>query len=288
MKIEVQNLIYSYHPGMEHEIRALDDISFIIESGSFVGIIGRTGSGKSTLIQHLNGLLKPSSGKILLDDVNLSEQGICMAEIRRKIGLVFQYPEYQLFEETVEKDIAFGPKNMGLKDDEIRVRVREAMETVGLEYERYASRSPFELSGGQKRRAAIAGVIAMRPEVLVLDEPAAGLDPGSHREMLEMIGRFHRKKKCTVILISHNMDDVAEYCGQILVMDKGKLVASGTPREVFSHHRELEKTGLGLPSGAELMRLLEKRGASVGDRSVLTDEEAVAAVLKWLGKQRNG
>ena len=272
---------------MDHEIRALDDISFIIETGSFTGIIGQTGSGKSTLIQHLNGLLKPVSGRVLLDGRDLNGQGSRAADIRRKIGLVFQYPEYQLFEETVEKDIAFGPKNTGLKEDEIRERVREAMEIVGLDYDVFASRSPFDLSGGQKRRAAIAGVIAMRPEVLILDEPAAGLDPASRREMLEMIRQFHRKQGATIVLVSHNMDDVAEYCEQVLVIDKGRLALSGTPREIFSHRGKLESLGLGLPSGAELMYLLKKRGAVIDSSDVLTDEEAASAVIKWLGMREN-
>lgn len=288
MKIEVQNLTYFYNRGMDNEIRALDEISFVIESGSFAGMIGHTGSGKSTLVQHLNGLLKPASGKVLLGDLDLSGQGVRMADIRRKTGLVFQYPEYQLFEETVEKDIAFGPKNMGLTEEEAGERVREAMETVGLEYDLFASRSPFELSGGQKRRVAIAGVIAMRPEVLILDEPAAGLDPVSHRELMKMISHFHQEKKRTILLVSHNMDDVAEYCDQVLVIDRGRLVMSGTPREVFARGRKLEELGLGLPSGSELMRLLQERGYEIDSAGVLTDEEAAAAVLRWLGKQRAG
>ena len=288
MKIEVQNLTYSYNRGMDNEIRALDDVSFTVESGSFAGVIGQTGSGKSTLVQHLNGLLKPSSGRVLLDGQDLSGPDIRMADIRRKTGLVFQYPEDQLFEETVEKDIAFGPRNMGLEEEEVRERVREALQIVGLDYDSFASRSPFELSGGQKRRVAIAGVIAMRPGALILDEPAAGLDPVSHRELLKMIRRFHDEKKCTIFLVSHNMDDIAAYCDQVLVMKKGRLVASGTPRQVFTDRSGMEKLGLGLPSGAELMHLLKERGVGIGGAEVLTDEEAVTAVLGWLRKQREG
>ncbi len=288
MKIEVRNLTYSYNRGLDSEIRALDDVSFTVESGSFAGMIGQTGSGKSTLVQHLNGLLKPSSGKVLLDGQDLSGPDVRMADIRRKTGLVFQYPEDQLFEETVEKDIAFGPRNMGLEEEEIRERVREALRIVGLDYDSFASRSPFELSGGQKRRVAIAGVIAMRPEALILDEPAAGLDPVSHRELLKMIHRFHDEKDCTILLVSHNMDDIAAYCDQVLVMDKGRLAASGTPRQVFSDRRGMEKLGLGLPSGAELIHLLKERGAEISGEETLTDEEAVTAVLGWLGKQRAG
>ena len=285
MKIEVQHLSCIYNRGTAGEVRALDDISFTIESGSFTGIIGHTGSGKSTLVQHLNGLMKPFSGKVLLGDTDIGSSGVHMAEIRRRVGLVFQYPEYQLFEETVAEDIAFGPKNMGLDEQEQEDRVREAMATVGLDYAEFASRSPFELSGGQKRRVAIAGVIAMRPDVLILDEPAAGLDPAAHREMLRMISRFHQERGCTILLVSHNMDDVAEYCGQVLVMDQGKLLYSGTPREVFAHREELEAIGLGLPAGAELLHLMNQRGAEPGGKGAMTDAEAAAAVLEWLGKQ---
>lgn len=288
MKIEVIDLNYTYNTGMENEIRALDGISFTVESGSFTGIIGHTGSGKSTLVQHLNGLMKPASGRVVLGGVDLGESRINMAEIRKKVGLVFQYPEYQLFEETVAEDIAFGPRNMKLDDEEVRERVREAMDTVGLPYEEFAERSPFELSGGQKRRVAIAGVIAMRPEALILDEPAAGLDPGAHREMLEMIRRFHDERGTTVLLVSHNMDDVAEYCEEVLVLDKGRLLFSGTPREVFSRREELEAVGLGLPSGSELIRLMEARGAVTGGSGVLNDEEAAEAVFDWILKERGG
>ncbi|MBR2736089.1 MAG: energy-coupling factor transporter ATPase [Firmicutes bacterium] len=288
MKIEVRDLVCTYNTGMDNEIRALDGISFTIGPGSFTGIIGHTGSGKSTLVQHLNGLMKPASGKVILDDTDLSSPKINMAEIRKKVGLVFQYPEYQLFEETVAEDIAFGPRNMKLEEDEVRERVREAMRTVGLPSEEFAERSPFELSGGQKRRVAIAGVIAMRPEVLILDEPAAGLDPAAHREMLGMIRRFHEERGTTIILVSHNMDDVAEYCEEVLVLDRGRLLCSGTPQEVFSCREKLEAVGLGLPSGSELICLLEERGAVIDGWGVLNDEEAAEAVYDWIMKERGG
>lgn len=291
MKIEVKNLSCVYNKGTDQEIRALDDVSFVIESGSVTGIIGQTGSGKSTLVQHLNGLMKAPAGTVVLGDVELGRSGVRMADIRKKVGLVFQYPEYQLFEETIAEDIAFGPRNMGLSAEEIEERVREAMALTGMDYDTFAQRSPFELSGGQKRRVAIAGVIAMRPEVLILDEPAAGLDPASHRDLMEMIRRFHTEQGCTILLVSHNMNDVAEYCDHVLVMDKGKMVFSGTPEEFFSGSSCLTEVGLGLPSGAELMQILKAKGASaVPAEGVLTAGEATEAVWLWLNTslEKNG
>lgn len=272
ISISVENITHIYNKGRPDETAALDGVSFTVEPGEFVGIIGHTGSGKSTLIQHLNGLLKPDSGRIIPEpDKN----------VRKKIGLVFQYPEYQLFEETVAKDIAFGPKNLGADSEEIESLVREAMELVGLPYELYADRSPFELSGGQKRRAAIAGVLAMRPEVLILDEPTAGLDPQAHKEILDMIEDIRRRRGCSVVLVSHNMDDVAKLCGKVLVMHNGKLVLQGTPKEVFSHDVMLKEIGLGLPSGGELIYEMKKHGVSAIDDA--TDESSAAdAVLKYL------
>lgn len=274
ISISVENITHIYNKGRPDETAALDGVSFTVEPGEFVGIIGHTGSGKSTLIQHLNGLLKPDSGRIIPEpDRN----------IRKKIGLVFQYPEYQLFEETVAKDIAFGPKNLGANSGEIESLVREAMELVGLPYELYAERSPFELSGGQKRRAAIAGVLAMRPEVLILDEPTAGLDPQAHKEILEMIEDIRRRRRCSVVLVSHNMDDVAKLCGKVLVMHNGKLVLQGTPKEVFSHDVMLKEIGLGLPPGGELIYEMKKHGVSAIDDAI--DESSAAdAVLKYLGR----
>lgn len=254
--ITVKNLTHIYNSGRPDEKKAIVDVSFTIPSDSFTGIIGHTGSGKSTLIQHLNGLLKPASGTI---------DPAPDRDVRKKTGLVFQYPEYQLFEETVAKDVAFGPKNLGMTEQETDEAVREALELVGLPYEIYGQRSPFELSGGQKRRAAIAGVIAMKPEVLILDEPTAGLDPQAHREILEMIEKIHIERGCSVILVSHNMDDVAHLCDNILVMHGGRLVLNGTPSEVFSNDRFLKEIGLGLPAEGELMWELKKYSKSLID-----------------------
>lgn len=233
MSIQVKNLTHIYSEGMPYQTIALEDISFEIADGSFVGIIGHTGSGKSTLIQHLNGLLKPNSGTILVDGLDITDASVSLRDIRQRIGLVFQYPEYQLFEETVEKDVAFGPQNLGLPEDLIGERVREALHLVGLSYEDVGQRSPFDLSGGEKRRVAIAGVIAMRPKVLILDEPTAGLDPKAHKDILNLIERVHREENNTIILVSHNMGDIAALSEKVLVMHKGRMVMEGTPGEVF-------------------------------------------------------
>ena len=276
------------YPGRPDETKALDNVSFTIQPGSFTGIIGHTGSGKSTLIQHLNGLLKPTSGTI---------DPAPDRDVRKKTGLVFQYPEYQLFEETVAKDVAFGPKNLGMSGDELDKAVKEALELVGLPYDDFGRRSPFELSGGQKRRAAIAGVIAMKPEVLILDEPTAGLDPQAHREILEMIQKIRLERGCSVVLVSHNMDDVARLCDNVLVMHGGRLELRGTPEEVFSRDRMLKDIGLGLPAGGELMWELKKHSVSLindtepdADKpktSIITEEAAVNAVIKYInGKQK--
>lgn len=286
MRIDVQNLTHIYNEGQTDEVTALDDVSFTVGEGSITGIIGHTGSGKSTLIQHMNGLLKPSSGKIFADGTDITSKDVSMPEIRRKIGLVFQYPEYQLFEETVAKDIAFGPKNLGMSDAEIEKRVHTAMSLTDLDYEKFAVKSPFELSGGQKRRVAIAGVLAMEPEVLILDEPAAGLDPASHRSMMELVRRLNTEHNTTIVLVSHNMDDVAEYCTDVIVMDDGKIFLSGTPREVFRHSSELESKGLGLPFGQCLIREMNRQGADISGDSVLSGEDAAEAVLRWLEEKK--
>ena len=286
MQIDVQHLTHIYNEGQDDEVKALDDVSFTIREGSITGIIGHTGSGKSTLIQHLNALLKPSSGKIMAGDTDITSKETSMPEIRRKIGLVFQYSEYQLFEETIAKDIAFGPKNLGLSEEETDARVREAMAAVDMDYDTFAEESPFELSGGQKRRVAIAGVLAMRPEVLILDEPAAGLDPVSHRGMMELIKRLNTDRHTTIVLVSHNMDDIAEYCTDVIVMNRGKLIMQGTPAEVFSHNENLESIGLGLPFGQQLMREMRKSGADISGEDVLSAEDAAGAVLEWL-KEKN-
>ena len=286
MRIDVQHLTHIYNEGQTDEVRALDDVSFSVEEGSLTGVIGHTGSGKSTLIQHLNGLLKPTSGKIFAGETDITSKDVSMPEIRRRTGLVFQYPEYQLFEETVALDIAFGPRNLGLSEEEIDERVHEAMSMTDLDYAEFADKSPFELSGGQKRRVAIAGVLAMRPEVLILDEPAAGLDPASHRSMMELIKRINEQNGTTIILVSHNMDDVAEYCTDVLVMDGGRLILKGTPAEVFSHSETLESKGLGLPFGQRLIREMNRGGAGISGERVLSVDDAAGAVLDWLKEKK--
>ena len=247
MSIKVTKLNHIYDKGMPTEQKALTDVSFEIADGELVGIIGHTGSGKSTLLQHLNGLLKASSGSIEIGGTDITRPGVSMVEIRKKVGLVFQYPEYQLFEVSVAKDVAYGPGNLGLSQEEIDQRVREAIALVGLDYEKVKDRSPFELSGGQKRAVAIAGVVAMKPEVLILDEPTAGLDPRAHKDVLRMIREVHEKTGNITILVSHNMGDVAEMADKVLVIDGGKLVVMGTPEEVFSQGKLLKSVGLDLP-----------------------------------------
>lgn len=247
MSIKVTKLNHIYDKGMPTEQKALTDVSFEIADGELVGIIGHTGSGKSTLLQHLNGLLKASSGSIEIGRTDITRPGVSMVEIRKKVGLVFQYPEYQLFEVSVAKDVAYGPGNLGLSQEEIDKRVREAIALVGLDYEKVKDRSPFELSGGQKRAVAIAGVVAMKPEVLILDEPTAGLDPRAHKDILRMIREVHEKTGNITILVSHNMGDVAEMADKVMVIDGGKLVIMGTPEEVFSRGELLKSVGLDLP-----------------------------------------
>jgi energy-coupling factor transport system ATP-binding protein len=280
--LEIKNLNYIYSIGTPFEHKALDNVSFAVNRGEFIGIIGHTGSGKSTLVQHLNGLLKPTEGTIIVGDTDITAPGVVMNDIRKKIGLVFQYPEYQLFEETVEKDVAFGPKNLGLSEEEIAVRVKESLELVGLDYEKIRDRSPFDLSGGQKRRVAIAGVIAMKPEVLILDEPTAGLDPKAHQDVLDMVVKIHEHEKNIIILVSHNMNDVAKLADKVLVMDGGKLAMEGTPEEVFAQHGKLTGMGLALPHSAELMRLAAENGLPFeGDFLTLDDiEEEIYNYLK--------
>lgn len=283
MSIQVNNLTHIYSPGLPHESVALDGVTFSAEDGEFIGIIGHTGSGKSTLVQHLNGLLKPSSGNIIVSGTDITGPGVVMREIRKKIGLVFQYPEYQLFEETVEKDVAFGPRNLGLSEEEIAQRVKEAIELVGLDYETVRERSPFDLSGGQKRRVAIAGVIAMKPEVLILDEPTAGLDPKAHRDVLEMIEKIHAHEGNIIILVSHNMNDIARLADKVLVMDRGKLAMQGTPEEVFAEEEKLEAIGLALPQSAQLMKMVRERGLAF-DGSFLTLDDVEKTLYNYLKK----
>jgi energy-coupling factor transport system ATP-binding protein len=263
MQVRVENLTHTYNAGLAYETDAVSNVSFTIEDRDFIAIIGHTGSGKSTLIQHLNGILKPTSGKIFVGDTDITKKGISAIEVRKRIGMVFQYPEYQLFEETVAKDIAFGPKNQGIGDEEISVRVREAMALVNIDYNEYSERSPFELSGGQRRRVAIAGVLAMKPEMLILDEPTAGLDPRAHDDILGMITEIRESTGCTVVLVSHNMDDVARLASRIFVMSKGELVMDAPPAEVFADEERMHGLGLGLPSAREFANELARRGLAM-------------------------
>ena len=281
MSIQVKNLKHIYEKGMPTESVALEGVSFEVEDGELLGIIGHTGSGKSTLLQHLNGLLKPDEGTIVIGGVDITAPGVSMVEIRKRIGLVFQYPEYQLFEETVAKDVAFGPRNLGLADSEIEERVREALELVGLDYEDMKDRSPFELSGGQKRRVAIAGVIAMRPEVLILDEPKAGLDPKAHKDVLKMIEDVHGKTGNITVLVSHNMADIANLSDKVLVIDSGRVVTMGTPEEVFSKRDELSSVGLDLPPITCLTEALRERGFKIRE-TILSVEDAADEIAEYL------
>nr|WP_308550940.1 energy-coupling factor transporter ATPase [uncultured Peptostreptococcus sp.] len=282
MSIKVENLTYIYDEGMPFEHRALDDVSFEIKDRDFVGLIGHTGSGKSTLIQHLNGLMKPSRGKIYINDFDITQKDQNLTDIRKRVGIVFQYAEYQLFEETVARDIAFGPVNLGLNELEVDRRVRKAMEDVGLDYDRFAEKSPFELSGGQKRRVAIAGVIAMHPEVLILDEPTAGLDPGGRDEIFELIKELHANNDMTVILSSHSMDDMAKLVNTLMVMNKGRLEMMGSPREVFKDNAErLKDMGLNIPQVLELAIKLKEAGYDVRT-DVITIEEVKAEIERCL------
>lgn len=272
MSIKVENLTHVYNKGLAYETIAVDDVSFEIGDGEFVGIIGHTGSGKSTLIQHLNGLLKADSGSIFVGDLDITKKEVSKVDIRKRIGLVFQYPEYQLFEETVALDVAFGPKNLGLSEEEVDIRVRESMDLVGMPFDEFAERSPFELSGGQKRRIAIAGVIAMRPEVLILDEPTAGLDPKSHKDILDMVLSVKEKTNNSVVLVSHNMDDIAELADRVFVMHDGKIVRHGTPMDVYSDGKYLKSIGLGIPFATELADELKSRGFDIDTNVLLMDE----------------
>lgn len=281
MSITVENLTYTYSKGLPNETRALENVSFQLEPGEFAAVIGHTGSGKSTLMQQLNGLLRPDSGKITVGEVCITDPSTKMTEVRRKVGLVFQYPEYQLFEETVAKDVAFGPKQVGMTGEKLDRVVEESIRLTGLDYEEVKERSPFELSGGQKRRVAIAGVLAMKPEILILDEPTAGLDPSARRDVLELIRRIHRKERMTILLVSHNMGDVAELADRVLVMNRGKLVMNGTPAEVFSRGEPLWEMGLGLPPATEFMERLKDRMPGI-DTAQLSIEDAAKEICRYL------
>lgn len=285
MGIKIKHLEYTYMQGSPFEKKALTDINLEINDGEFVGLIGHTGSGKSTLIQHLNGLLKPQSGEIEVNGKNTLQKGVDLKKLRREVGLVFQYPEHQIFEETVYKDIAFGPKNMGLTEQEIDERVKEAMSYVGLD-ESFCELSPFELSGGQKRRVAIAGVLAMCPSTLILDEPAAGLDPAGREEILTQVRALYLQSKMTVILVSHSMEDVARIAGRIIVMNQGTIAMDGRVAEVFSRAEELRAMGLDVPQVSSLAAELRRRGVKLS-ADIYTIEKAKAAIM-LLAKEKRG
>lgn len=280
MAIKIEHLNYIYSEGTAYEKKALKDVNLEIPDGQFVGIIGHTGSGKSTLIQHLNGLIKATSGVIYYNGENIYAQGYSMKELRSKVGLVFQYPEYQLFEVDVLTDVCFGPKNLGLSSEETKQRALDALHQVGLK-EKHYKKSPFELSGGQKRRVAIAGILAMQPEVLILDEPTAGLDPKGRDDILDQIAKLHKERGITVILVSHSMEDVAKYVDRIIVMEKGCVRYDDVPKKVFEHYQDLESIGLAAPQVTYLMQELKKRGMDV-DVTATTVEEAKHTILECI------
>ncbi|MBE6054649.1 MAG: energy-coupling factor transporter ATPase [Clostridium sartagoforme] len=282
MSIKIENLVHVYMPKSPFEKVALDNVNIEVNDGEFVALIGHTGSGKSTLIQHMNGLLKPTSGKIIVDGDEITKDGFKLTNIRKKVGLVFQYPEYQLFEDTIEKDIEYGPRNLGLEQEEITRRVKAAMKMVGLDYEVYRNKSPFDLSGGQKRRVAIAGVIAMEPKVLILDEPTAGLDPKGRDDILEQIKKLHDEYKMTIILVSHSMEDVGKLAERIIVMNKGKVALEGVPSKVFKEVDALEEIGLAVPQVTYLMRALKAKGFDVSDEvyTINQGKEELLRILK--------
>ena len=281
MPIEVKNLTHTYSEGSAFQSTAIREVSLTIADGEFLAVVGHTGSGKSTLVQHLNGLLKPTSGQVLIDGEDLNGEGVNRRAVRQKVGLVFQYPEYQLFEETVAKDIAFGPKNQGLSPEEIDRRVRRAMAHVQLDYDRYADRSPFELSGGQMRRVAIAGVLAMEPKVLILDEPTAGLDPRGRDRILGMIRDLHAEGGVTVVMVSHSMDDVARLATRMVVMSRGRLVAEGTPRSIFRQGDMMRSIGLDVPAAVKLCAALREKGIDLPGDLYTPDEVRDALLRRW-------
>lgn len=284
MSIILEHVNYIYETDTTFPVHAVNDVSLTIHDGEFVALMGHTGSGKSTLIQHMNGLIHPTSGIIRYNNHILGEKGFSFKELRSKVGLVFQYPEYQLFEVDVLRDVCFGAKNQGLTDEEANKRAKEALDMVGLD-ESFYNVSPFDLSGGQKRRVAIAGVIAMKPEVLILDEPTAGLDPKARDEILEKLKMLHEKQHITIILVSHRMEDIARYAKRVIVMDHGVVRLDGTPREVFAHYKELEEMGLAAPQVTYLMHQLKEKGFEV-DADVTTIEEAKEQILKAIQKKK--
>ena len=283
MSIKLEHINYVYGEGTAYEKHALKDINLEIPDGQFVGIIGHTGSGKSTLIQHLNGLIKATSGEIYYNGENIYADGYSMKELRSHVGLVFQYPEYQLFESDVLSDVCFGPKNLGLPEEEVKARSLEALHQVGLK-EKHYDKSPFDLSGGQKRRVAIAGILAMHPEVLILDEPTAGLDPKGRDDIQDQIQKLHKERGITVILVSHSMEDVAKYVDRIIVMDHGCMKFDGEPKKVFEHYKELESIGLAAPQVTYVMQTLKEKGFDV-DVHAITIEEAKQSILHAFGME---
>ena len=288
MSIEVKNISYIYMPKSPYERLALDDVSITIPEGKITAIAGHTGSGKSTLIQHLNGLISPTSGSVLVDGVDIAAKGQAARAARRSVGMVFQYPEHQLFEETVEQDIAFGPKNYGMSPEEISERVRFAMDFVQLDYKEYSQRSPFQLSGGQMRRAAIAGVVALKPKYLVLDEPTAGLDPKGREELMQRIMKLHRQEKNTIILVSHSMDDIARFADNVVIMNRGRVLMEGTPHEVFVREDFIRQAGLDVPQITNIVKALKAGGMDIPS-DIYTMDEAVDAIVRAMrGKNRAG
>lgn len=281
MSIKITNLTHIYAPDSPFESKAIDNVSLEINDGEFIALIGHTGSGKSTLIQHLNGLLKANEGQILINDFDITAKDVSLVDIRKKVGLVFQYPEYQLFEETIEKDISFGPRNLGLSEEEINQAVRYSMSLVGLDYEKSKDKSPFDLSGGQKRRIAIAGVLAMKPEILILDEPTAGLDPKGRDDILSNIKEIHEREKNTIILVSHSMDDVAKLADRLLVMNHGKVEFFDTPIEVFKNETRLKEIGLDVPQVLQLANQLRENGFEISSE-ILTIDDIKNEIVKNL------
>ena len=281
MPVVIKNLTHIYAPGTPFEKKALDNITLSIQDGEFVGLIGHTGSGKSTLIQHINALMQPTSGKVIVNGIDTSapKSGL---EIRKSVGLVFQYPEYQLFEETIEKDVAFGPRNLGLDEEEIKKRISHALDLVGIDEALYTN-SPFDLSGGQKRRVAIAGVLAMKPQILILDEPSAGLDPAGRADMRKLIKDI-KNEGVTVVMVSHSMDDVSKMCDRIIVMNKGTIALDGTPREVFKHTELLESIHLGVPAASRLRERLNRNGFNLAE-DIYTIEDMKTAILENLQRR---
>ena len=284
MSVELKDVTYTYSPGTAYEMHALEHESMEIQHGQFVGVIGHTGSGKSTLVQHFNGLIRPTSGHVYYNGEDIWQEGYNLRELRSHVGLVFQYPEHQLFETDVLTDVCFGPKNQGLSPEECKERAKEALQHVGLD-ESYYEKSPFELSGGQKRRVAIAGVLAMNPSFLILDEPTAGLDPKGRDEILDQLALLHETRGISIMLVSHSMEDIARYVERIIVMNKGHVAFDDTPKEVFSHYKELEEMGLAAPQMTYIMHALKERGMDVDDTAT-TVEEARDSILKALKKRK--